>query len=298
MSVFSLIVNPVSGKGSAGRRAARVAALLEAGGHTCKVVETRGPGDARRLAEDLLDSSDVLVALGGDGTLREIIEGTDASRPVGIIPSGTANVVARDLGIPRDLERAVEILLRGRVLALDLGRANGRPFLGMVGVGYDAEVVRALARRRRGPIRMTSYLAPALQVLARPPRIPLRVRVDGRELPDPVFGVVVANTRNYGGLFAVVPFARPDDGLLGWQAQRRAGRLGILCYACCALFGRRASPRLAAYGPARRLEISADPPAAVQVDGDPAGTTPLEVEIEPGQARILAPEGREDIGEE
>ena len=289
MTDFALIVNPVSGRGKGPPAAARVKSRLESAGHAVRIQETRAAGDAARLAGAAVLNGETVVAVGGDGTLREVVEGTGPDTRIGLIPAGTANVLARDLGVPRDPERAACLLLEGTSQPVDMGWVNGRPFLAMVGVGQDADVVRRLAERRNGPIRMSSYVLPSIETLFGYRYVTLDVEIDGEPLDVPVYGVIVSNTANYGGIFSVTPDADATDGWLDWQCVVQPGRGAVLGWSMAAIRRRKAGPRLARYGRARRVVVTADDPAPVQVDGDPFGMTPVSIEIAPGRVSIILP---------
>lgn len=286
---LGFVVNPVSGRGAGPGLVQGAMSTLHRAGTETLVHETRGPGDARDWAATRGRAFDVVVCVGGDGTLREVIEGLDGGGTVGVIPAGTANVVARDLGIPRSGAGAVRVLLEGRPRSLDVGRVNGRPFLAMVGVGFDGEVVRSLCDSRRGPIRMSSYVLPGLRSFLHHRPQPLAVTVDDRPSRNGAFGMIICNTRNYGGFLSVAPQARMDDGWLDFQMQLGSGRTSLLVLSLAALMHRRPPSHLAAYGRGRRIKVEAGTPVPVQVDGDAFGTTPVEVEVEAARVSILAP---------
>ncbi len=287
-STWLLIVNPVSGRGRARRHAALATRVLAGDGRRLIVRETTGPGDAARLAGTASEDVSVVIVAGGDGTLNEVIGGLARPLPLGIIPSGTANMVARELRIPLHPREAARGLGSWRPRPLDLPTANGKRFLGCAGVGIDADVVRDLAARRRGAIRLTSYAGPTLRRLAtyHPPH--LSVTLDGLPLGATASGAIVCNTRNYGGWFAPAPAARPDDGWLDVSLRTRRSRSALVAFALAALLGR--PVRSALYRRCRSLRIEAEPAAPVQVDGDPHGLTPLVVALGPEQALVLAPE--------
>ncbi len=287
-----LVVNPVSGRGRARRAAGRAATLLSAAGIDVSIHATRHAGDARDSALQFAAGADAVVAVGGDGTLAELVSGLDGTDfTAGIIPCGTANVVARELRIPRGLRAAVKVLVEGKARRLDLGRANGRPFLAMVGVGLDGSIVRALSEARRGPISMASYVKPSLAAL-RAYRWPaLRVEVDGRALSEHCYGVIVSNTANYGGIFELLPAARMDDGMLDAQLWRKAGILPALRRFTSGLLRRESARSISTVVRAQTLRITAVDGSAVdaEADGDILGTTPLDIEVRAGAVRIIAP---------
>jgi diacylglycerol kinase family enzyme len=197
------------------------------------VVETRGPGDATALARDAAAAGcDVVVALGGDGTANEVLNGLVGSRTrLGCLPGGTANVLCQMLGIPVDPSAATAYLTRrdARVWEIDLGCLNGRYFAASAGVGLDASIVRnALVRRRAtGPLSHWRYLAVGVRTffeeyLSTPPRVAFSV--DGTQAPG--VSAFVQNGPHYSFFdrrpLDLVKGRALDDGALGGAVLRRA----------------------------------------------------------------------------
>ncbi len=296
MKHVALIVNPRAGRNRGiicGRKAQD---CLDALGCRTELHQTRSPGDATDLARHIASRCDVLFSVGGDGTLTEVVSGLAAPSavPVAIIPVGTANVVARELKIPlKNPEAAVRAALEGRPQAFDLPQVKGRPFLANVGAGFDADVVHLLHAHRQSlpgdrPISMASYLPLGLKALIRHTPATLNVSIDGEALGGFFADVVVCNTANYGGVMRLTPKARPGDGLLDVYLRRRCSRAGILRHLASGLTGWKdgsAVQRLRG----RNITISSMAPVAVQVDGDPAGETPVDISIGTGKLTILAP---------
>jgi YegS/Rv2252/BmrU family lipid kinase len=284
-----LIVNPISGNGE-GLRAARLTAeLLERSGiRVCQHV-TEAAGHARRFAADIDPECDTVVSVGGDGTLNEVLTGLSRDIPVGLVPIGTANVVSRDLKIPRNPRDSAQLLIDGVPRAIDVGRINDRRFVAMVGAGVDGAIVKSLCEARKGPITKLSYVAPTVKALLRHRAAPMRLTVDGRPVDGVFYGVFVTNTRNYGGFFSVTPRAEIDDGAFHWVGQTSARRSSLLRFALAALLRRELPSTAARYGSGRTflIEAAGPEPVPVQVDGDFFGWLPVTIEIIPGAARII-----------
>ena len=261
---------------------------------------TEGPGHATELARSFSHEVRRVVVVGGDGTLREAAEGLQAAgRPVdlGFVPMGNANVIARELGIPLDPPRAVDLASAGKARAFDAIRANGRFVLAMVGVGYDAIVTSWMdrARSRRGSRGWYRRHADSLYVtlgasalLAPHPRFALEI--DGEPQLLPCRNLVICNVRTYAKGWAITPGADPRDGLLDYQARRRTSfPFGLWALAGARL--RREVPGfVASYGRARSFRLVGAAPMPWQADGDPMGrTSELEVEVLPGALSLLGP---------
>jgi YegS/Rv2252/BmrU family lipid kinase len=287
-----VVVNPIAGGGAATRGAERVVQLLERRGHAVECFSTRSPEAAgeRVRKRELEGDLDRIVVAGGDGTVNDVLNGLeDPSRiPLAHLAYGTANMLARELCIPRDPRALAALVERGAYRRLDLGRAGSRRFLLVVSSGFDATVTRAISRTRRGTLGYPGYAKPILGALRqyRAPR--LRVGIDGAE---PLSGalVIASNIRNYGGIFSVADRARPDSGVLDVCVFSGERRLDLLRYAFAA--GTRRVSRLpdVAYRTGRRIVIEAREPTAVQIDGDYRGTTPLTLEVDASVVPILTP---------
>ncbi len=287
---LALVVNPVSGRGRAPKAAERARETLVSRGHEVTVYTTRHAGDGAAWLSEHRAGFEACVAVGGDGTLSELVQvAAPSGLAVGIIPVGTANVVSRDLGIPRNPKRAALVVADGHTRPLDLGKVNDRWFLAMVGIGLDGEIVRALSGARTGPIRMSSYVKPTLRALLRYREPALRLKVDGQPFEGPGFGLIVTNTRNYGGLFAVCPKASLSDGWLDFQLRRRPGAWTAVRCLIRGTLGGRVGAAVAGVGQGRILEVTTETPSPVQVDGDYFGTTPIRISLTPSGVHIFAP---------
>jgi diacylglycerol kinase family enzyme len=294
-----VIGNPAAGLGRAGGRAGALVRALEARGHAVELVVTARRGDAGERAAAAEGKVDCIVAAGGDGTLAEILNALADPRATLLVPMplGTANMLARALGVPGDPEALAALVERGAPRRLDLGLArfaDGRPpvrFLSVAGVGFDAQVTAALARSRRGRLGYRGYVAPIARTLARYRAPRLAVRLDGGE-PIACGFAIVGKLANYGGVLRVTPDARPDDGRLNACLFLRAQRRDLFRFVVPACRGRLGARADVVLRPVRTLEIAAPEPVAVQLDGDYVGSTPLAIELAPAVAPVLAPPER------
>lgn len=283
-----VLANPVSGRGRGERAARALLAAFERRGVRAELLATRARGEATQLLR-AAGPADLVVAVGGDGTLSEVLLGLPEPRtPVGLLPCGTANVLARCLGLPTDPERAAETFLCGRVQELDVARVGERYAHLVLGVGFDAWAVREVEERRRGPISKVTYVGAAARALWRYHPVPLRVWLDGEELEQPVGLLWATNTRRYADLLRLADDARLDDGL--WEVYLfPTGRLPELV----AAFLRGLVGRLPG-GPitlrrVRALRVEAAEPVPVQADGDFWGLTPVELRLLPERFRLVVP---------
>ncbi|HEX6797359.1 MAG TPA: diacylglycerol kinase family protein [Ktedonobacterales bacterium] len=291
-----LIVNPASGGVHGGVDLAllrQTAVWLGEHGMPAEVCLTSGPGDATRLASEAVSKHlDLVVAVGGDGTVNGVIQalaGHDTA--LGVLPMGTVNVWAREMGISMNVVEARELLLHGARRRVDLGRAGSRYFLLMAGVGFDAEVARRVDRGplKRIGLKLLHYITTAgvLSVTQSPTRV--RMRFNGKRRSYNALMILIGNTRLYGGALSFTNRAVADDGLLDLVVVENGGllyRLGVLGRALL----RRASlgPRVR-YRQARAIRVDADEPLPVQVDGEVIGTLPMTFSVAAGALTVVVP---------
>jgi YegS/Rv2252/BmrU family lipid kinase len=296
-----IIVNPVSGKGRALRRAEKVAAALRALGCEVDLRQTAQGGDARRLAGESVGFSAV-AATGGDGTVNEVLNGLpiDASPgapTLAMIPSGTANVLAKELRLPRKTSELAQLLREGKESPWDLGveRGSGRRFLLFASAGYDAHVVHLFHAARTGPIRMWQYAWWGFKSLLTYDVPRIAVELDGRKVADDAAWVLVSQVASYGGPLVFTGDARPGRGVFEVMIQRGRSRWDVVKILWSAMltwiFGGRCGLGGVSYHQAKRIRLtSADGKTVpMQVDGDPGGELPADLEIVPGAIRVAQP---------
>jgi YegS/Rv2252/BmrU family lipid kinase len=291
-----IIANPVSGRGKGLRLAREVVERLRARGADPELVETKSAGDAKRLAAEA-DGAAAVAGVGGDGTVNEVLNGIRDGAAVGMIPSGTANVLAKELGLPRDADGLARVLAEGREVSWDVGvdAVGGRKFLLFASAGYDAHVVHVFHAARAGPIQMWQYLLWGLKSILdyRPPRI--RVELDGVALPGEAAWVVVSNVASYGGPLVFTPRAKPSDGRFEVLVQRGGRLRDVVRMFWRALVGSLTGIDLALGGvtfhSATRVTLASidGAPVPVQMDGDPAGYLPADYAVRPSAAKLLGP---------
>jgi diacylglycerol kinase (ATP) len=283
-----VVANPVSGRGRGARTGEELVRGFERSGVRAELLLTRARGDVQRLLR-AAGPAELVVAIGGDGTLSEVLHGlADPATPVGLLPMGTANVLAHALGLPRAPEHALASFLQGRTRALDVARVGDRYSHLVVGVGFDAEVVREVEARRHGPITKAAYVGAVLRASRHHRPVPLRVWIDGRELPQTVGLVWIANTPKYADILRFARDTRLDDGL--WEVYLLpTGTWRELTATFVRGLVRHLPGGPVAMHRARAVRVEAAEPVPYQVDGDLGGTTPVAVELLPVPFRIVVP---------
>jgi diacylglycerol kinase (ATP) len=287
-----IFVNPIAGRGR-GRTVARELAIgLAAAGFTVDTIADRSAGVTG------VTGAAAVLTIGGDGTLRAAVDrlmtaGVELP-PILPVSMGTANLMGRHLGLrwtPATLVSAVVAAVRQRrVRWLDAATANGRVFLLMAGVGLDAQVVHLLDGMRRGPIDYASYVLPTVMTLAGYRFPPLTVEVDGRPiLSDAPAVAFVGNIAEYGTGLPILTGAVPDDGLLDVCAIPCRDLRELAEVLLFMTAGEHPLREGVAYTRGRTVRITSADPVAVQLDGDSAGFTPLDIAVLPGRVPFLVP---------
>jgi len=300
MTKALLIHNPAAGMRSHRWELRRAVALLERHGWQVIRRETEKPGDTMAWAREAAEAGyDVVIAVGGDGTIGQVVDGLAGSdTALGILPAGSGNVLARDLGLPKPsplhpfaLEEAAQMLVDSVPRRVDLGRANGRHFLSWAGIGLDAEIVKGVEsqprmKRRLGPVAFVVFAALTLRTYV---GTSATVLVDGRRVSRRLILALVSNIGLYGRYFHVAPAARLDDGLLEVCCFHGQGIPTTLYHAIIVLLRRHIGNPRVSYYQARRVEIETTHPLPVHLDAEPFGTTPVTIEVVPRALTLLLP---------
>ena len=294
-----IVFNPTAG----GRRRRRLARALDAlglEGLRPVVAETLHPGHAAELARAAADRGvGLVVAAGGDGTIAEVASGLAGSAALlGILPFGTANVLASELGLPFAPERAARVLTAGRAALLRPGLARfgsgggaSRLFVQMVGAGFDAAVVAGLDLRLKRRIGKAAYVAQSARELFRYPFPSFTASLDGGN-GEAVVSAIVTKGRLYAGRHLLAPGAMPGEPGFRVALFRNGGPVRAALYGAALPLD--LLPRLPGVEIRRaaRVRLSAPPPPCfvpIQADGDPAGALPVEIEDAPGPIRVMLP---------
>ncbi|MGE0256143.1 MAG: diacylglycerol kinase family protein [Alphaproteobacteria bacterium] len=288
-----VIFNPA---GRLGRRRWLARALAVAGGAGARatVAETAGPGHATDLAARLPAGTDMVVVGGGDGLVNEAVNGLlsrdGATPPVAVLPFGTANVLAAELGFaPGDRDGAARAAAAGPTRRITLGRANGRWFTMMAGVGFDAEVVAAVRPRLKRVIGKGAFALAGVATFAR--WRPRRYVVESDAGCHEAGWIVVANGRYWAGRYVCAPgadLAAPSLQLVLFGCRDRLALLRALLAVAAGRVARHADARLLTVTRAR-IAAADGAAEAVQIDGDIAATLPLTIEAVADALTVVRP---------
>lgn len=295
-----IFANPIAGRGRGRVLAERIAGRLAAEGFRATVFLERAD---QVKPEQLATPATAAVVIGGDGTVRAVArhlyhhEKRDHADgpPLLIVPMGTANLLGRHLGLhwdDRNLPARVVAAIRNHhVVHLDTACANDELFLLMAGIGIDAGVVHELDRLRQGPIQLASYVLPAALALRGYHYPALTVTVDGktiaRALPAIAF---VGNVKEYGTGFPLLPHARPDDGLLDICVLPCRTPQEAVRHFLYAAAGEHLLQEGVVYAKGKSIVVTSAEPVPVQIDGEAAGHTPVDIRLMPVRVPFIVPE--------
>lgn len=296
VQTVAVVYNPVAG---GTRRKTDIEAVRErfvAAGWNVTTIATRGPGDGTAAAREALTLGvDVVAAMGGDGTLNEVAQAlATGDVPVGILPVGTVNVLARELGLPLDPLEAVDAITGGEPLAIDIGKANDRYFTMMTSLGYDAESAFAMMPQIKQWSGQLAYWVGAVQSFGRHRAVRTKIVLDDgqkrKRLRRLIYMMVISNTGLYGdGALKFTPEASVRDGLLDLCLIRSARWYRALLHIVLGFTGRLREVSDVEYFRTRRVTLTTSRPFPYQIDGDPVGHTPLTIEIVPLALKVMVP---------
>lgn len=290
------MVNPRAGRKAALDRAEETARELGRFGWRCEIACTTAAEEATRLASEMAGAGcAVVVAAGGDGTINEVVHGLVGSgAALGVIPAGLANVWALDLGL-RGASGSIPRLLRhGLVYDTDLGEINGRYFLMMAGIGFDAEIVDSVLSEDKQRWAQLAYVARAARRVAGWAKVQARISVDGcAQPPMDFFGAIITNVNKYGGVLDLAPDSKLDDGLLHALVFRDAGLARRIRSTLLADHRTRTWDSCARTFVCEELDVATDRPLLVHADAEMAGTTPCHVSVARKALPVLLPRSAE-----
>ncbi len=302
-----LICNPVSGTGKGAERLATCRRLLDRSGIRYASATTRGRGDAARIARSAVASGcSSVVAIGGDGTFFEVVNGimpaqphddVAAPVPLGLIQAGRGSDFGRSTGLPTDVEAACARLLTARTETIDLGHVTYRSFDGPVqsryfanaaGLGFDAEVAR---RANRGPRVMggtVTYLGSLLATLGSYRNKRVHLHIDSEPMwKDRANSVVIANGQFFGGGMKIAPEASLSDGKFSIVILGNLGKLDLIRNVPKVYDGSHASHPKVRMLPGKQIEVTSPDRLLLQADGEVLGTAPASFTVVPGALQLI-----------
>lgn len=280
MKKARIIYNPTSGREVFKRELATVLERFEVAGFETSAHATTSEGDAVRAAKLAVDRRyDVIVAAGGDGTINEVINGI-AEQPyrpkLGIIPVGTTNDFARALNIPRNIGKAVDVILNDRSMALDIGKVNDQYFMNIAGGGKLTELTYEVPSKLKTMLGQLAYYVKGIEMLPSLRPIRATIEYDGNIIDEEIMLFLVANTNSVGGFEKLAPDSSLDDGSFSLIILKKANLADFIRIVTLASRGAHLDDDLVIYAKAKHIKVSADENMQLNMDGEFGGMLPGE----------------------
>jgi YegS/Rv2252/BmrU family lipid kinase len=290
---IKLIINPKAGN-SRGRVTlpllSKIKRRFQENGISVDLFFTKKKGDALREAKKSSDY-DAIVVGGGDGTINEVVNGIVGSSitPLGIIPLGTVNLLAKEVGIPDDPIHACDVIIRGKMRRIDIGKAGTHYFTLMAGIGFDAEVIENVNPDTKRILGTSSYLFAGIKTLAKYRPSLMSIRIENK-IEQAGYFVIISNAKMYADeVIRVARDADLTDGLLDVYVFKNGKRHDFLRYAFGILVGKHTHYGDVKYFKVKRVEIRAKTSALVHTDCEIIGKTPMEFTVLPKALKIIVP---------
>ncbi|MBN2314941.1 MAG: NAD(+)/NADH kinase [Sedimentisphaerales bacterium] len=294
------IINPKAGATSSKLLGRRFERYLRKRGFKVRCCLTTSLENACELATYAATHPDcaLVVGIGGDGTIREVAHGLEGSdKPLLIVPQGTENLLANELGFNERLKTIIRTFEAGYTRPLDLGSANGKCFTSIAGFGYDGEVVRKMSEQRAGHIDHFDYVWPIWRTFWEYKFEPMRVVVDGEEIFDGPGLVFVGNISRYAIGLQILHYADFGDGLLDICVYKCASQLHLMKHSVLTIVKLHANRRDVIYRQGKSVHVSSNTRVIrTEIDGDPGPPLPVQIDVIPHAVRCMVPEDGKPAG--
>ncbi|ALX49038.1 diacylglycerol kinase [Lentibacillus amyloliquefaciens] len=294
MKKARIIYNPTSGREAFKNKLAGVLERLEVAGFETSAHATTAEGDAAEAAKTAVERRfELVVAAGGDGTINEVINGLaeQEHRPkLGIIPTGTTNDFARALCIPRDIDKAVDIILDGQSMLLDIGRVNGHYFVNIAGGGKLTELTYDVPSKLKTMLGHLAYYVKGIEMLPSLKPIRTKIEYDGNVIDEDIMLFLVTNTNSVGGFEKLAPDARLDDGYFDLMILKKMNLAEFVRIATLAVRGAHLEDKRIIYTQAQHISVETDEQMQLNIDGEFGGFLPGEFENLQQHIEFFVPE--------
>lgn len=280
MKKARVIYNPTAGKEAVKRELPFILEELEKAGYEASAHATTGPDDAVTAAEYAVKREfDLVVAAGGDGTINEVVHGLaeKENRPkLGIIPAGTTNDFARALQIPRDIKKAVEVIIKGESMLLDIGKVNGHHFINIAGGGRLTELSYDVPIKLKTMLGQLAYYIKGIEML--PSLKPARARIeyDGNVVDEDIMLFLISNSNSVGGFEKLAPNAKLDDGYFDLLILKKLNLAEFIQVATLALRGAHLDNENIIYAQSKHIKVTPSEKMQLNIDGEYGGLLPGE----------------------
>jgi len=297
---ITYIINPKAGATSSKRTGRQFEQYLIKRKFKVKTCLTRSLGHACELATNAAVDYDcsMVVGIGGDGTLREIAHGLEGSnKPLLIIPHGTENLLANELGFDETLKTIIRTFEAGYIRPLDLGNANGKCFTSIAGFGFDGEVVKRVSEQRAGHIDHFDYFWPIWRTFWEYKFQTMKVEVDGEEIFDGPSLVFVGNISRYAVGLQILHYADFSDGLLDVCVYKCGSQLHLAKHSLMTIVKHHANRRDVIYRQGKNISVRSNSTGIrTEIDGDPGPALPVKISVIPNAVNCIVPEGAKPAG--
>jgi len=297
---ITYIVNPKAGATSSEPAGRRFEEYLVEKGFDVRLNLTASLENACELATDAAVDYDcaMVVVVGGDGTIREVAHGLEGSdKPLLIVPCGTENLLANELGFDETLETIIKTFEAGCIRPLDLGTVNGKCFTSVAGFGFDGQVVKRVSERRKGHIDYFDYFWPVWRTFWSYKFDAMKVEVDGEEISNGPGLVFVGNISRYAIGLQILPHADFSDGLLDVCIYKCASWPHLAKHSLMTVLKQHARSADVIYRQGKNITVSSEIPGInTEIDGDPGPALPVQIKVIPGAVNCIVPQGAKPAG--
>ncbi|WHY86785.1 diacylglycerol kinase [Neobacillus novalis] len=277
-----LIYNPTSGREMIKRHLPEILQKLEAAGYEASTHATTSEGDATKATRIAVKRKyDIVIAAGGDGTIHEVVNGLadqDYRPKLGIIPTGTTNDFARALHIPRDVSTAVDIITKGEMIPVDIGRINDKYFINIAGGGRITELTYEVPSKLKTMLGQLAYYLKGMEMLPSLKASHLRIEYDGKLFEGEAMLFLVGLTNSIGGFERLAPDASINDGLFSLLILKKVNLAEFIRIATLAIRGEHVNDQNVVYTQANRIKVYSSEKVQLNLDGEFGGLLPAEFE--------------------
>ncbi|MEN2768140.1 diacylglycerol kinase [Ornithinibacillus xuwenensis] len=275
-----IIYNPTSGREAFKKELPAVLEKFEKAGYETSAHATTGEGDAIEAARTAVERQyDIVIAAGGDGTINEVINGLaeqEYKPRLGVIPVGTTNDFARALTIPRDIQKAVDIILEDYSMLLDIGKVNNQFFINIAGGGKLTELTYDVPSKLKTMIGQLAYYVKGIEMLPSLKPTHVKIEYDGNEIEEDIMLFLISNTNSVGGFEKLAPDACLNDGYFDLLILRKTNLAEFIRIATLALRGAHLEDKHVIYAKAKHITVTPTDKMQLNIDGEYGGLLPGE----------------------
>ena len=297
---IAYIINPKSGASSSRLTSRQFKEYLRKKGFELRINLTKSLDNACELATDAAVDYDcaMVVAVGGDGTIREVAHGLEGSdKPLLIVPSGTENLLANELGVDERLKTIINTFEAGYTRPLDLGNVNGKCFTCIAGFGFDGRIVKFVSEQRQGHISYFDYVWPIWRTFWNYKFGVMKVEVDGEEIFEGRGLVFVGNISRYAVGLQILRHADFGDGLLDVCIYKCGSKIHLAKHSLTTVLKLHANCRDVIYRQGKSVTVSSQSSDMdTEIDGDPGPALPVKIELIPQAVNVMVPQGARPAG--